>query len=94
MFKDETDEALELKVKNALIDNLSEVRIKFTKKDGTERDMLCTLVESKIPEDKKPKSDTTITGDVLRVFDLEKQDWRSFRWDSIISVSIDTMKGI
>ena len=56
MFKDETDEALELKVKNALIDNLSEVRIKFTKKDGTERDMLCTLVESKIPEDKKPKS--------------------------------------
>jgi len=94
MFKDDNDEALELKVKNALVDNLSEVRIKFTKKDGTERDMLCTLAESKIPEDKKPKSDTTITDDVLRVFDLEKQDWRSFRWDSIISVSIDTMKGI
>jgi hypothetical protein len=94
MFKDDSDEALELKIKNALSDNLSEVRIKFTKKDGTERDMLCTLAESKIPKDKKPKSDTTITDEVLRVFDLEKQDWRSFRWDSIISVSIDTVKGI
>jgi len=94
MFKDVSDEALELKVKNALSDDLSEVRIKFTKKDGTERDMLCTLAESKIPEDKKPKSDTSITDEVLRVFDLEKQDWRSFRWDSIISVSIGAMKGI
>jgi hypothetical protein len=55
-----------------------DVCVTFTKKDGTNRDMLCTLVESRIPTDKQPKTETTSkdSGSALRVFDTEKQEWR------------------
>ena len=67
------------------------VAVKFTKKDGTDRSMVCTLSSKVIPneytprgEDKREKS-----SDALAVFDLEKEGWRSFRWDSVKSVSVD-----
>ena len=64
------------------------VRVLFTKKDGTEREMLCTLVESAIPMDKQPKTEGSSTvGPAVRVFDLEKSEWRSFRWDSVKSIN-------
>ena len=66
-----------------------EATVKFTKADGTERTMRCTLVESKIPADKRPKSTETQTsstvGSAIRAFDLEKGEWRSFRLMSVIS---------
>jgi len=60
------------------------VKITFTKKDGTDREMLCTLVSDEIPSEKAPKN-TGKSGsdDALAVFDLEKTEWRSFRWDSV-----------
>lgn len=62
----------------------SDVQIEFVKKDGTNRIMQCTLQETKIPSEKIPKTDEkTYKTDTLTVFDVEKQDWRSFRWDSI-----------
>lgn len=62
----------------------------FTKKDGTEREMHCTLAESRIATDKQPKGEGSETsGSALRVFDTEKQEWRSFRWDSIKEVRFD-----
>jgi hypothetical protein len=68
--------------------NERDVRVMFTKKDGTEREMLCTLAESKIPEDQKPKTEGgNFSDEAQRVFDLEKQEWRSFRWDSVINIS-------
>jgi hypothetical protein len=68
----------------------SGVTVSFTKKDGSSRDMLCTLAESLIPSDKRPKTENTkFSDEALRVFDLDKQEWRSFRWDSI-----KTVKGI
>lgn len=64
----------------------------FTKKDGTQRQMQCTLFPGSIPSDKQPKTeseeDTNSTGSALRVFDLEKQEWRSFRWDSVKQFTI------
>ncbi len=63
--------------------------VTFTKKDGTEREMYCTLAESRIPADKQPKSGVEETtnsktgGSALRVFDTVTNEWRSFRWDSI-----------
>ena len=60
------------------------VEIIFTKKDGTERIMKCTLMEKYLPETVgtgKAKSD-----EVLAVYDLENEGWRSFRWDSIKEV--------
>jgi hypothetical protein len=72
----------------------SGVRVTFTKKDGSERKMLCTLSESKIPTDKRPKSVSqnetpSASGSAVRVFDTELGEWRSFRWDSVTKVEFD-----
>lgn len=64
----------------------------FTKTDGTERVMKCTLMPELLPE--KPatasKSEERRLGHlgVLPVFDLEKDGWRSFRINSVKSVNI------
>lgn len=80
-------------LKEVLRTNPEGINIIFKKKDGTERKMLSTLVESNIPTEFKPKGeDTVVTNDVLRVFDLENQGWRSFRWDSVINISY-TLRG-
>jgi len=61
-----------------------EVGITFIKKDGSERLMWCTLLESKIPSEFAPKgSEKAKSDEVLPVFDVENDGWRSFRWDSI-----------
>lgn len=63
------------------------VVVKFTKKNGTLREMICTLMPEFLPvrqEDttassaKSPASDTVVT-----VWDLDKQEWRSFKVDSV-----------
>jgi hypothetical protein len=60
------------------------VTLTFTKKDGTERTMVCTLMEDKIPSEKAPKNTGKAQSEEsMAVFDLEKQDWRSFRFDSV-----------
>jgi uncharacterized phage-like protein YoqJ len=60
------------------------VTIEFVKKDGTKRKMFCTLSESKIPAQHVPKNTGKAKSDeVLAVFDVENDGWRSFRWDSI-----------
>ena len=68
----------------------------FTKKDGTQRELFCTLDESRISKDKQPKSQTSDSEtagqgneSAVRVFDTEKQEWRSFRWDSVKEVRFD-----
>ena len=71
---------------------IENLRITFTKKDGTERTMQPTLVESRIPMEKQPKTKTEgseTSGSAVRVFDTEVQEWRSFRWDSITEVRFD-----
>ena len=66
---------------------MHEATVTFTKKDGTERKLICTLAESKIPSEKTPKNaKKTQSQESIAVFDLEKQDWRSFRWDSVTRV--------
>jgi hypothetical protein len=72
-------------------ENIKDLCITFIKKDGSSRDMFCTLVESRIPTDKQPKTETTSkdSGSAVRVFDTEKQEWRSFRWDSVTKVGFE-----
>jgi hypothetical protein len=56
----------------------------FTKADGTERSMLCTLQENSIPVEQRPKGEVKKqSDDALAVWDVEKQAWRSFRYDAI-----------
>lgn len=63
----------------------------FTKADGTERVMRCTLLEKYLPEKKEgeePKRVISDNDEVLRVWDLEVGGWRSFRLDSINRIVI------
>lgn len=61
------------------------VEVTFTKKDGSERIMKCTLKEDVLPEvqNKEAKEKSQ---EALAVWDVESEGWRSFRWDSIKSV--------
>lgn len=72
--------------------NTKDLCVTFTKKDGTERKMFCTLVEGRIPSNKHPKkeSEQSHTAESsARVFDTEIGEWRSFRWDSVTKVEFD-----
>lgn len=77
------------------------VTVTFTKKDGTERVMKCTTSASFVPDPipaphftntdnpidfPVPKKERKINEDVMPVFDLESNAWKSFRWDSVKSV--------
>lgn len=68
----------------------SVVDLSFTKvKDGEVRQMKATLVSDKIPTDKMPKTDANENlkknQTAVRVFDLDLNDWRSFRVDSLLT---------
>jgi hypothetical protein len=61
--------------------------VTFAKADGTLRQMKCTLSENHLPTFEENKSTRKENLDVLPVWDIEKGEWRSFRIDSIKSVS-------
>jgi len=69
------------------------VSVVFTKKDGTERTMKATLSEDYIPLFDTTGVTVTKTKapnpDVLAVWDLEANGWRSFRFDSVKQVEIN-----
>lgn len=62
--------------------------VHFTKVNGEERVMSCTLNLDLIPQEFHPKSSKESSKDeeeptVMRVFDLEAMGWRSFRIGSV-----------
>lgn len=74
-------------VKNALHNGV--VVVGFTKTNGEARQMRCTLRADMIPptpivEGKASKKENT---DVQAVWDLDKSAWRSFRFDSLNSLT-------
>ena len=66
------------------------VRITFTKKDGTERIMNCTL-KSELTETYEKKTDKVKdpNPDICPVYDLDVKGWRSFRYDSVKTIEFD-----
>lgn len=62
------------------------VEVVFKKADKTEREMLCTLSNHFLPEGTTSTTDKVINPDVVTVWDLEKEAWRSFRLDRLISI--------
>ena len=80
----------------------STITVTFVKADGTDREMLCTLnwdfipsaaiipsspVDGIVKESKKPRKEPDPHS--LRVFDLEKQEWRSFRFDRLKKITAE-----
>ena len=81
--------------KEELVENLKEgeVIVTFKKKDGTERVMRCTKSFDSIPEEKRPKTTSdvidkpsTTNTDLLMVWDLDKEGWRSFDYKSLLKI--------
>ena len=61
-------------------------QVTFTKKDGTVRTMNCTT-KSELVEAYEKKTDKPPNEETCFVYDLDKQAWRSFRYDSITGVT-------
>ena len=68
-----------------------DVTVTFTKKDGSQRVMRCTLRPEALPEmitestrtsTERRESDSTIA-----VWDLDLGAWRSFRLDSLVEIA-------
>jgi hypothetical protein len=62
------------------------VTLTFTKKDGTQREMVATLSESRIPKTEKSSESAgtrKYSDEAQPVYDIEAEGWRSFRWDSL-----------
>ena len=74
--------------RDILIKNLQKktMRITFTKVDGDERVMDCTLQEHIIPQ--IGESNRKKNEEVLPVFDINKGEWRSFRLDSVTNIEL------
>lgn len=80
------------------------VKVVFTKKDGTDRTMRCTRRMDMIPFDKQPKPKPLPISDTMevyklaestpndpqlfKVFDLDKQAWRSFRYTTVKTMAV------
>jgi WYL_2, Sm-like SH3 beta-barrel fold len=68
------------------------MNVKFTKVDGSERVMKCTLAEALIPQVKAPVSEDKevkerkVNDNNISVWDVEKEGWRSFRLDSVLEI--------
>jgi hypothetical protein len=90
-------------VRNLL--QVTEVTVEFTKADGTRREMRCTLDLARLPEVpvatgpvdgivKESKQRKAPDPESIRVFDLDKNEWRSFRFDRLqkvgASISFET----
>lgn len=79
--------------------NKQEITVSFTKADGTDRDMRCTLnwelipaqqtaagpVDGIVKESKAPRKEADPA--VIKVYDLEAQAWRSFRMDRLKKIT-------
>lgn len=68
-----------------------EVTVIFTKKDGTERVMRCTLETDKLPitEAKVDKKERKKSEDTIAVYDLDAKGWRSFTVKSVKTIRME-----
>jgi len=77
-----------MNTRDGMIEELQErtCRVIFKKVNGEERDMMCTLNMDTIPEEKRPANPGTKYNEaVIRAFDVNKQEFRSFRVDNVVS---------
>ena len=72
-----------------------EATVEFTKVDGTLRKMPCTLNPDLFPptpmadlmEAPEPKKERKENPGVIRAFCTDKQEWRSFRIENVITIT-------
>lgn len=69
------------------------VTVTFTKVDGTERVMKCTLMSEYVPQSQNSSANAVLlqesgSDNNISVWDVEANGWRSFRVGSVKSLSI------
>jgi len=63
------------------------INVRFTKVNGDERDMKCTLLSEYLPNQQEMDFTEVDSKDYLAVWDVEVNGWRSFRIESVSEVS-------
>lgn len=77
--------------KETLLETLRKeiITLKFTKTDGSERVMKCTLRDDyTVKEEKKTDRVKKPNDNVISVWDVEWNGWRSFKYDNLLEVHI------
>jgi len=69
-------------------------KVTFTKVNGEVRNMRCTLLRDMIPQNSTPKAfdDEKVEAglsEVIRVFDLTAQGWRSFKVANVTEFTVE-----
>ena len=65
------------------------ITLKFTKTDGSERIMKCTLRDDHlVKEEKKTDRVKKPNDNVISVWDVDCNGWRSFKYESLLEVHI------
>ena len=91
-FTEAKERDLMILTRNELIEALQAHKciVKFTKLDGTVREMPCTLREDIVPKYEHKTAKAKQPNDkVLSVWCLDKNEWRSFRVDSVQELRLD-----
>lgn len=78
-----------MKKRDTLVEGLKRnvLTVNFTKVNGDERVMNCTLHESMLPES-TGNTEKKENPDVIAVWDIDNNGWRSFRVDSVNYIKI------
>lgn len=76
--------------RNELIEQLSTniCEVTFTKVNGEQRVMPCTLREDLLPPAKESSKERKVNEAVLSVWVTDANGWRSFRVDSVTEVKV------
>ena len=79
-----------MKKREILVEGLKRnlMKVVFTKANGEERIMNCTLHDSVLPEQPIREIKKKENLEVLSVWDIDANGWRSFRIDSIKEVKV------
>ena len=80
--------------RNEMIEQLQvqKCRVVFKKINGEERDMVCTLMETILPKAKKEdpltqKKVRAVNEETIVAWDVNKDEFRSFRVENVVSFS-------
>ena len=85
---------VDTKLREFLVRKLSEnkMRVVFTKANEERREMICTLDPKIVPPPvsnaEGRRREKAFNEDALAVWDIDKEGWRSFRLDSLISYDV------
>jgi len=77
-------------VKELLRNNI--VEVVFEKKDGSERTMFCTLLQEFLPSRGELIAQESEDDNIITVWDLEYDSWRSFALDRVKSIEAEPIE--